>query len=145
MFNSKTSITQCNIAGTCVENFYPAGNINTPHAQGTNYRIKMTILNYAKAKALQLLDDAICDSENLSIIKRNKSRIEQFKSFCCSISVFVRTHLLNFHKFLRSGQTHMCWEGRDDGGGEARGSFIDLEYAEQKLFGDFSYQIFKSN
>ena len=38
MFNSKTSIILCNVACTCVENFYPAGNINTPHAQAGDSR-----------------------------------------------------------------------------------------------------------
>ena len=109
---------------------------------------------YSKAKALQLLHSAICDSENFLILYQKTShKSYNLKVFCCSISVFVRTHLLNFHKFLRPGQSRVPCAGRelrDDEPDQGRGWGLGLihnfrEYAEQKLFGDFSYQIFKSN
>lgn len=78
---------------------------------------KLTILNYAKA--LQLLDDAICDSENLSIIKRNKSRNEQFKKFLLLNISFCPHTFAQFPQISPLWSDHMWMEGRDDGGGEA--------------------------
>ena len=128
---------------------------STLHSQGTNsnYGIKWQF-KLCKSKSTTIT--AWCHlrfRELFNIVSKNKSRIEQFKSFCSSISVFVRAHLLNFHKFHRPGQSRVPWaerELRDDEPDQGRGWGLGLihnfrEYAEQKLFGDFSYQIFKSN